>query len=367
MRRRLTIVHSEWSSGWGGQERRIVAEARAIATLGHRVVLVTRPQAEILGPARNAGLGCHTLPFRANVDLVSIVRLARLLRRVEADVLNTHSSIDAWVGAAAARLTGTPLLRTRHIAKKIHAHPLNVVHRLADLTITAGEAMRQAFLADTGVSPASVVSIPTGIDTDHFDPERADAQALRRQLGLPIGVPIVATVAILRRDKRLEVLLAAIARLRQRHPVHLAIAGSGAWRALLEAEARMLGIAEDVTFLGDVEDVRWVLAGADVVASASVVEGVPQALAQALAMQRPVAATDTGSVAEVVQHERTGLLVPIEDPQALATAIEHLLSDPQRAAALAHAGRLHVCEHHGQKLMVQRVLEVYDRLVAGRR
>lgn len=367
MQRRLTIVHTEWSSGWGGQERRIIAEAGAIAALGHRVLLISRPDAEILAPARAAGLETSTLPLRSSADLVSGFRLAQLLRRVDADVLNTHSSIDAWIGALAARASRTPLLRTRHIGKRIQSHPLNFVHRLADRTVTAGEAMRRAFLEDTGVAPDSVVSVPTGIDTLHFAPPQADPRALRHRLSLRPDIPIVASIAVLRRDKRLEVLLAAFAELRQRRQVHLVLAGDGGWRPQLEAEVKALGIAEHVSFLGHVDDVRWVLAGADVIASASVVEGVPQALTQALAMQRPVAAADTGSVGEVVQHERTGLLVPIENPPALASAIERLLADPEFASALARRGREHVVAQRGEARMVQHMLELYTQLAERRR
>lgn len=366
MARRLTIVHTEWSSGWGGQERRIVAEAKLVAGVGHRVVVVARSNSDILAQAEKAGLETHVLPFRSSVDPVSILGLARFLRQLEVDILNTHSSIDAWVGAWASRWTSTPLLRTRHIGTRIRSHALNFVHRLPARTITTGEVMRRSFIEQTGVAPETVVSIPTGIDTRHFAPAHADAARLRRQLRLNDGVPIVAAVAILRRDKRHEVLLEAVADVASRRPVHLVFAGDGAWREVLQAKADSLGLAGHVTFLGHVDDVRWVIAGASVIASASAIEGVPQALMQALAMERPTVATDVGSVSEVILHERTGLLVPVEDPTSLAQAIERLLAQPEQAASMGRAGRVHVEEHHAEERMLGRLLEVYDQLLECR-
>jgi glycosyltransferase involved in cell wall biosynthesis len=146
--------------------------------------------------------------------------------------------------------------------------------------------------------------------------------------------------------------------------VYLICAGEGSARPRLEARARALGIAERVRFIGHVDDVRPLLAAADIVVSASDSnEGVPQALAQALAMERPVVATAVGSVAELVQHEVTGLLVPPQDVPALAGAIERMLLDPSLAAASAARGRAHVVAHYSLTGMLKQTLALYERLL----
>jgi glycosyltransferase involved in cell wall biosynthesis len=362
--RGLVIVHTEWSTGWGGQEIRTVSEARGVADRGHRVLIVAQPESQILIRARNAGLPTANLPMRSAFDLRAIVGLCSILRRVNADVLNTHSSVDSWIGALAAKITATKLVRTRHVSIPIRRHPLNFVHRLPDAVVTTGEAIRQQLILDGIVPDERVTSIATGVDLDYFLP-RPHSNELRVQLGLPDGAVVLAFVAVLRAKKRHDILLHALARLRDRNGIYCVLAGEGGHRPVIEQLIRDLGLVDRVFLLGHVEDVRPVLAGADVVVSSSAgMEGVPQALIQALAMERPVVATADGSVGELVQHERTGLLVPPEQPDALVTAIERLLGERSFAQEYGRRGREHVAAHYSLERMIDAMLGTYRRVLA---
>lgn len=360
-----TILHTEYADGWGGQEMRIVSEARALAARGHRLLIAARPEAQILLRAERAGLTAVRLPMRGNLDPLAIARLIALLRRERVDILNTHSSIDAWIGGLAARLTGTVLVRTRHVSKRVRAHPFNAVHRWPAMTITTGEALRRQFIADVGLPPARVISIPTGVDLEHFAIRGADARAaLRGQLGLPDNAQIVATIAVLRRAKRHALLLQVAARLCTDPDVYFVFAGEGSQRQPLEAEIARLGLQGRVLLLGHCEDVRPVIAGADVIVSASSgMEGVPQALLQAMAMERPVVATADGAIAEIVRDHDTGLLVPAEDVDRLAAAVERMLTDGRQASACARAGRALVATQYSLTAMTDAVEQVYAQLM----
>ena len=129
--------------------------------------------------------------------------------------------------------------------------------------------------------------------------------------------------------------------------------------------ARDLDLGDRVHLLGHVEDVRAVLNGADVVVSTSSgMEGVPQALIQALAMTRAVVATDDGAVRELIEDGRTGLLVPPDRPQAVAEAVERFLRDPGLARECGRMGREHVLRRYSQDDMVDRVLRLYESVLA---
>jgi glycosyltransferase involved in cell wall biosynthesis len=363
-RRSWTILHTEFSKGWGGQEMRTVEEARLVAARGHRVILVARPECRILPHAQAAGLPTHALGMRHSADLTAVLGLCRLLRRERADLINTHSSVDSWLGAFAARITRVKLVRTRHVSIPIRKNPLNFVHRMPDAMITTGESVRRRILAD-GILPAErVISIPTGIDVERFAPGPDDGD-LRRRLAIPAGAPVIAMVAVLREKKRHDVLLRAVALLRNRFDPHCLLAGEGSRREAIERLRADLGLESRVFLLGHQEDVRPVLRAASVVVSASAgMEGVPQALIQALAMERPVVATDDGSVSELIEHERTGLLVPLDRPEALAAAVERLLVDRAEAARLAAQGRAHVLAHYSDERMAARVIELYEKLLS---
>lgn len=360
----FTVIHTEWSRGWGGQEMRTVQEAAALARRGLGVMIVARPECQILGRARDAGLPTHELPMRAAFDPQAILALSRLIRRDRAAIVNTHSSVDSWIGGLAAKATDAKLVRTRHVSIRIRKHLLNFVHRLPDAMITTGEGVRQTLVRDGVLSPQRIVSIPTGVDVSHFAPE-PEEKGLRESLGIPDQALIVTTVAVMREKKRHEVLLRALARLAGRIDVYGLLVGEGGYRATIEQQIRDLDLGKRVFLLGHLEDVRPALRSAAVVASTSAgMEGVPQALMQALAMERPVVATDDGSVSELIEHERTGLLVRPEQPEAVAAAIERFVGDPTFAAACGKRGREHVVAHYSVDRMVDAVLSLYETLLS---
>lgn len=126
----LSIIHSEWSNGWGGQEIRILSECLGMARRGHRVALVGCPTGKLRQAAAAEGLTFHPLEMRGPWDLAAIVKMRALLKSQGVDVLHTHSSVDGWVGGMAARWAGVANLRTRHLSAKVPNHPFNFVYRL---------------------------------------------------------------------------------------------------------------------------------------------------------------------------------------------------------------------------------------------
>jgi glycosyltransferase involved in cell wall biosynthesis len=150
-------------------------------------------------------------------------------------------------------------------------------------------------------------------------------------------------VARLSPEKDIATLLGAVALAAREHPpLRLEIAGDGPLRAELEAEASALGIADRVTFLGEVGDVPALLWRASLLALSSRTEGIALTLLEAMARGLPVVATAVGGNPEVVEDGRTGLLVPPGDSQALARAIVELIGDPERALRMGRDGRLRV-------------------------
>jgi glycosyltransferase involved in cell wall biosynthesis len=362
--RPLTIVHTEFSNGWGGQEMRIVQEAQGIAARGHRVIIAARPECQILVRAHAADLPTAELPMRNGFDLMAIIALCRLIRREHADIVNTHSSVDSWIGAFAATLTGAKLIRTRHLSKPVSRHGLNFVYRMPDVIMTTSAIARRQLIAHNRLPPARVLSVPTGIDTAHFAPQPCAAE-LKTRWGLPAHATIVSTVAALRSWKRHDVLLHAAARLRDWPDVYCVIAGDGSQRAGIEQLRDRLGLTERVVLLGYVDDVRPVFSCSDIVVlCSSEAEGVSQSLAQALAMARPAIATDVGGSSELITPEATGLLIPPNDPAALAAAIERFLRDPSLAAECGRRGREHIVAHFSQRQMIERILGLYERLTS---
>ncbi len=355
----LRILHTESSLGWGGQEIRVLTEARGVAARGHEVLLAAPSSSRIVAEAPAYGVRAVALPI-ARKGLAGLLAMRGLLAR-GFDVVNTHSSTDTWLAAlACATLARAPaLVRTRHISA--HA-PRNAATRwlytkAARCVVTTGERLREQVIEETGADPRRVVSIPTGIDLERYRPgERALA---RERLGLPRERPIVGIVATLRSWKGHRHLLRAMATLEASGAL-LVIVGDGPQRHALESLAGDLALSARVRFAGNQGDVVPWMQAFDVFCLPSYAnEGVPQALMQAMACELPVVSTPIGSIGEIVADGVTGVLVPPGDVERLRTALDALLADPARRAALARHARDSALERFGEASMVARMIDVF--------
>ncbi|MGH9250167.1 MAG: glycosyltransferase family 4 protein, partial [Acidimicrobiales bacterium] len=163
---------------------------------------------------------------------------------------------------------------------------------------------------------------------------------LRAELGVSEGTPLVGFVGHLIRQKRPDRALEALARLRsQGCGAHLVVAGSGPLRTDLDAWAHHLGLDGAVTFLGQREDVEWVLAGVDLALLTSEAEGIPGVAIEALMAGCPMVSVPVGGVAHVVEHDVTGLIVGGDEPAVMAEAVARLLADDEARRAMSRESR----------------------------
>jgi glycosyltransferase involved in cell wall biosynthesis len=206
--------------------------------------------------------------------------------------------------------------------------------------------------------------VPSGIDLARLEslPKRAEA---RQKLGLADDHLAVGMIAALTDHKGHRYLLEGWPQVLSRHRgARLLLAGRGELEAELKAQARRLGVAETVRFLGFCDDIPGLLAALDLFTLSSHLEGLCTSLMDAMAAQLPVAATEAGGIPEVVDPGRTGTLVRPRDARALAAAIAELLADPARRARFGRAGREKALAEFGCERMVERTLTVYSQVLA---
>jgi glycosyltransferase involved in cell wall biosynthesis len=236
-----------------------------------------------------------------------------------------------------------------------------VYNSLCDRIISSGNAIREVLIG-AGVDPAKIIAIPAGVDTAQFHPA-VPGTTVRGELG--IHAPVIGTVAMFRHSKGHHVLLQAMPKILADDPeVVFLWVGDGVGRTALQQEVVQAGMQAKVHMAGFREDVPACLAAMDVFVLPSLrSDGVPQVILQALAMRKPVVASAVGGIPEVIEHERTGLLVPPNDPQALADAILRLRRDPQAAGTWAQAGGNLVDTHYALEHMIDRTAAVYTAVL----
>jgi glycosyltransferase involved in cell wall biosynthesis len=231
--------------------------------------------------------------------------------------------------------------------------------------IALTEAERDEHLA-RGVGRADRFAVvPSGIDLAQF---REVGDRVRRKpagFDCPPDAIVIGSVGWLTPVKGHRVLLEAAASLRRQWPrLHVVIVGSGPLRDDLERLARRRGIAETVRFLGARIDVSDCLGGMDIYVQPSLNEGMGRGLIEAMAAGRPAVASRVGGIPAVVEDRKTGLLVPPNDPAALARALEELLRKPDWAKELGAAARASIGERFSAAAMVRAIESVYEQ--AGR-
>ena len=366
--RPLSIVHIESSLGWGGQEIRILTEAAGMIRRGHRVRLLCPREARIHDEAARFGVPVEAVAIgRKNLKgLAAMIEWFRSCGRT-CDVINTHSSTDSWLAAVAKLILGNPIpvVRTRHISAPVSRNRPNrwLYGRAAARVVTTGEALRRQLIDDNGLEPGRVESVPTGIDTSRFVP--GDRSAARARLGLPAVGILVGIVATLRSWKGHRYLIEALSGLSE--GIGVVIVGDGPQKEALESMVAAQGLRGRVWMPGNQTDVVPWLQALDIFVLPSYAnEGVPQALIQAMLVALPSVTTSAGSIGELALQERTALVVPAQDSQALREAIARLAADAALRSRLGAAARAHCVENYSLERMLDRMEAVFGSVVHGR-
>lgn len=367
--RRLTVLHAlEKVSFATGSVWQMFEAAHGLAERGHRVLVATRPDAEMARRCREAGLIHLPLAFWNEFDLYSMRRLAAVIRRHRVQVVHAHKG-TAHAVALGAALNGA---RFGLVVNRGVSFPISPfaafkyrsphVHRI----VAVCEAIRRHLVDDVRVAAERVVVIPGGVDVHRFSLAATNPRRVRRELRLPATARVVGTVG-LREWKGWKETLQALPEVRAEHPeARLLLVGCESERqrrAVLRLAAEM-GLADAVTATLTRNDMPDVLAACDVVADASWAgTGTTGTIREAMSLGRPVIATAIAGNGELVEDGVTGILVPPRDVRTLAAAISRLLRDGAFAADLAQAGRTRVRAQLSTVTRVVRLEALYRQVL----
>lgn len=364
----------------GGPARQAILLHTALRDRGFETVLVhgtvSPGEADLadLLPASRDGvvrvpqLGARVRPLD---DVRALLALARVVFHERPDVLHTHTAKAGALGRVAALAYNLTRPRARRclVVHTFHGHVFEgyfgragsaavrvserLLARVTDRIVAISPAQRSAIVDRFRTAPAAQVSVvPLGLELEDLLAVEGTNPALRQALGFPRDAFLVGCVGRLVPIKDVGSLLEAVSLAAPRVPLlRLAVIGDGPERAGLEQRARDLGLDGRVSFTGWRRDLPFVYGGLDAVALSSRNEGTPVALIEAMAAGRPVVATAVGGVPDVVEHERSGLLVPASDPAALASAIVRLAGSGDERGCMGAAGKALAARFRWRRLL----------------
>lgn len=358
--------------------------------LAHRA-LGSRAGRSATAPAAGAGVGSWSEPDRPPELLRRagrllrdasgyqrapghLVRLARLFRQLRPDVLHVNNggypaARSCQVAPIAARLAGV-----QRVVTVVHGYPVapgplarvdrrldRLVDRCTDRWVTAARGSADQLATVRGIAPEKISIVYLGQQL--LAPvDSSGRTAVLTELGLDPGVPTVFLIGSFTANKGQSVALDALTLLRREGQLcRLVLVGDGSDRPALEARIRRDGLDGSVTLLGFRNDVERLLAGCDVLLSASTeTELLPYVVKEAMARGLPTVATRVGGTPELVVDGETGILIPPKDAVAMAAAIERLLRDAPLRATLGRAGRARIRDVFGVEQMMDGLYAAYE-------
>ncbi len=234
----------------------------------------------------------------------------------------------------------------------------NLLSRFADWAVANSGAGRE-YLIERGIKPSRTKVIYNGINNSHLTCDSEAVAQVRQRLGVPTGGRVVGMVARMFSAKRHDIFLQAAAMVNRVVPdTRFVLLGDGALRSHLEKLSQELGLASKAIFFGEQRDVVPYLSTFDIFVLSSDTEGLSLSICEAMALGKPVVATDVGGNRELVEEGKTGFLVSPGNPEALSEAIIRLIRDPDIAQSMGQRGK----EKIAKQLSLERYLDEYQSL-----
>lgn len=358
----ITLMHTESSKGWGGQENRTLHELVGLKQRGVKVLMVCQPDSQLAIRAREKGIEVRTVVMRKSFDLPAVWQMMRLIKEEGVDIVNTHSGRDSILAGLAGRLSRLKprIVRTRHLALPITSRLTYSV--LPHRVVAVSEYVRQ-YLVSEGVPAGRVSTVRTGVDLSRFNPEE-ETGALKQELGLPETARLVGTIAILRIKKGHQTLIAAIPEVLAAVPEAVFVfAGNGPQLENIQRTLQEKNLAGHVILLGLRKDIPHVLKSLSLFVLPTLEEALGTSYLEAMAMKLPVIGTRTGGVPEVVRDGENGLLVEPNDPAGLAGAIIRLLNNPAEGAQMGERGQRVATTEFSVDHMCEQMLALHQGLL----
>ena len=316
----------------------------------------------------------YLLDSRGSWDPRTLASLVRIIRSERIDVVQTHLAGGDFQGGLAARLTRRPCVSMLHsIAqdRRGYGRAGRVLagfasRRFADRIVAVSEAVKTSHVEALGIPAERFVVLPNPPVAALLLDACFDRRRKRDELGIGTSL-LLTTVSRLDLPKDHRTLLQALPKVLAAWPdLTVLVVGEGSLREPLASTARELGIDRNVVFAGIRLDAVELIAASDVFCHPALYEGFGLAVAEAMALGIPVVASAVTGLVELIDDGRTGLLVPPEDPDALAEALIELVRDPERRRRLGEQAREASRHRFDPDDWIRRMQEVYDDLLRTR-
>jgi glycosyltransferase involved in cell wall biosynthesis len=369
----MRVLQISSAERYGGGEKHFCDLANGLTKEGVAVFAAVRPDCS--WRARLEELAADRVvevSLRGSADIVSAMKLSKLIRANEIDIVHAHMARDYLPASMAVRFAGrAALVLTRHVLFPISGITRSFVQNAARI-IAVSSAVESALHGS--FRRERLASIPNGIDLARFAESRPEMQSelFRQEYGIPLDSRLIATVGELNGLKGQEEFVLASAEIAKDFPdaYFLSIGKDNSrgatYKRKLRRLVKVLGLEEKFKFLEWVEDTAPLLSALDIFVSASHSESFGLAILEAMASGKPVVATETGGARELIENGRSGILVKVKDPVAIASAVCNVLRDDSLAARLGNEALRRARDGFSIERMVAATAALYSEILDQR-
>jgi glycosyltransferase involved in cell wall biosynthesis len=306
-------------------------------------------------------------------DCLALIKLYLLFRKERFDIVHTHTAKAGILGRIAAYIAGIPsIIHTPHghnfygyfgpIMSKFIVIMEKFVGRFTNKIIVLTELEKRDFLSFKVKNPVDIEVVPLGLELGEFSKlERISKEDKKREVGLAYNDRIVGMVSRLEPVKGPHYFIEAAAKVVNLFKqVMFLVVGEGSLRLKLETKAQELGLKDRIKFLGWRQDALEIISILDILVQPSLNEGVGMVLLEAQSLGVPVIATNVGGIPEVVKDGVTGILVPSQDANSIAKALNYLLGDEKEREGMGREAKRWVKDKFSSHKMIKEIAEIYE-------
>ena len=372
---RISVLYVVENTSFGGGERGFGQLAIGLNQDRFQTFLAAHPGGKLEKVVRRAGIPFFPVDMSRKVNFRTIGYLSRLISEHRIHIVHSMGArADFFARMACRKNPSTAVVCT--VAMLVEGFdvgfPRKAVYKIADRYsakyvtqyITVSKAVKNRLVEERAIHADKVSVIYNGVELDRYNPNLYDSEEMRRSLDIKGDHPIIGTIGRLVYQKGLSYFLKAAELVySEKKQVRFVIIGHGPEETNLKHLAESLGISHVCMFPGLRFDIARLLSIFDVFVLPSVLEGLPRTIIEAMAMKRPIVATNIDGVREQLRDNITGLLVPPADPKALAVAIVNILDDQKKAERLGSEARKDAQRLFDLKNTLARVERIYEKVL----
>jgi glycosyltransferase involved in cell wall biosynthesis len=380
MKKRITVLFPIAELPIGGTEQQLLELAKGLSKRKFRVIVLHLKKEG--GPLESEfkqlpGVRLINLKRKGIFGFLVLFKILAIIHRMKVDVVQPFMTPAIFFSIIPALICRTPVKivtersgpgrrKGTPLRYRMYLHAEDFLARFVDWAVTNSKAGR-SYLIERGIDPSRVKVIYNGVNLHRLNAANEKVCEIRQKLGVPPSGKVVGMVATLFPVKNHAMFLIAAARIYRVNPdTRFALVGDGPLRTQLESLSHNLGLDSRITFFGDQRDVGAYLAAFDIAVLTSETEGCSNFLLEAMAMGKPVVATDVGGNRELVYYGKSGVLVPPRDAEALSDALAYLLANPTLAQSMGQMGREIVITRFCLENMVSQYESLYEDTLQGK-